>query len=89
MASEHRAYRSAPVRWAGQRLSTSSKSTLESSWNLQVRTQRHCELSSGPGLGQRGALFSPPEDGLQDLQLGGPVLVDPHVDQFIQPGGHM
>lgn len=30
-----------------------------------------------------------PEDGLEDLQLGGSVLVDPHVDEFIQPGEDM
>lgn len=36
-------------------------------------------------MGAEG-LFLLPEDGLENLKLRGSVLVDPHVDEFIQPG---
>lgn len=43
MASEQRAYRSAPVTWAGQRSTTCCRSTAGSSWNLKRRQNPHVE----------------------------------------------
>lgn len=40
-------------------------------------------------VGQRGALLLLSEDGVQHLQLGGAVFVDPDVEQLVQPGDEM
>lgn len=84
MASEHRAYRSAPLIWAGQRSTTCCRLTEGSSWNLQSNSCLTC-----PGrhvwTGHQGERYSPPQDGLKNLQLSLTVLTEPHEDQLVQP----